>query len=105
MAYAAHQRMAAAAAALAAAPPGSAGGALPYVCNWVAGTATPFQSVSQIESNVRASMLNLTNSFSGQIRVLKTAQQSEKESGCAIPKENINRTSTNVDEEHFLVLC
>lgn len=33
--------MAAAAAALAAAPPGSAGGALPYVCNWVAGTATP----------------------------------------------------------------
>ena len=41
MAYAAHQRMAAAAAALAAAPPGSAGGALPYVCNWVAGTATP----------------------------------------------------------------
>ena len=38
MAYAAHQRMAAAAAALASAPPGSAGGALPYVCNWVAGT-------------------------------------------------------------------
>mgnify|MGYP001218467971 CR=1 FL=1 len=63
----------------------------------------PFQSVSQIESTVRASMLDLTNSFSGQIRVLKTAQQSEKESGCAIPKENINRTSTNVDEEHFLV--
>ena len=65
----------------------------------------PFQSVSQIESTVRASMLDLTNSFSGQIRVLKTAQPSEKESGCAIPKENINRTSTNVDEEHFLVLC
>ena len=65
----------------------------------------PFQLVSQIESTVK----DLTNSFSGQIRVclphLKTAQQSEEESGCAIPKENINRTSTNVDEEHFLVLC
>ena len=36
LAYAAHQRIAAAA-ALAAAPPGSAGGTLPYVCNWVAG--------------------------------------------------------------------
>ena len=45
MAYAAHQRMAAAAAALASAPPGSAGGALPYVCNWVAGTPS-FQFIS-----------------------------------------------------------
>ena len=43
MAYAAHQRMAAAAAAaLAAAPPGSAGGTLPYVCNWVAGNESIF---------------------------------------------------------------
>ena len=41
LAYAAQQRMAAAAAALAAGtPPGSAGGTLPYVCNWVAGTFT-----------------------------------------------------------------
>ena len=39
LAYAAHQRMAAAA-ALAAAPPGSAGGTLPYVCNWVAGQSS-----------------------------------------------------------------
>lgn len=40
MAMAAQQRMAAAAAAAAAAatgPPGSAGGSLPYVCNWVSG--------------------------------------------------------------------
>ena len=36
LAYAAHQRLAAAA-AMAAAPPGSAGGTLPYVCNWVSG--------------------------------------------------------------------
>ena len=37
MAFTAAQQRMAAAAALAAAPPGSAGGALPYVCNWVSG--------------------------------------------------------------------
>ena len=26
-------------------------------------------------------------------------------SGCATPKENINRKSASVDEEHFLVFC
>ena len=31
-------------------------------------------------------------------------QQSKKGSGCATPKENINRISA-VDEEHFLVSC
>ena len=64
-------------------------------------------------------MLDLQNSFSGYkvlhpflrakfefVYLLKTAQQSEKGSpGCATPKENINRISTIVDEEHFLVLC
>ena len=36
------------------------------------------------------------------VYLLKTAHQSEKgSSGCATPKENINRIYTNVDEEHF----
>ena len=39
------------------------------------------------------------------VYLLKMAQQSEKGTGCVIPKENINRISTIVDEEYFLVLC
>ena len=75
--------------------------------------------VFQIESTVKASMMVLKNSFSGLkvffffrsaklefVYLLRTAQQSKKGSlGCATPKENINRISTIVDEEHFLVLC
>ena len=62
-------------------------------------------------------MLDLQNSFSGYkvlhpflrakfefVYLLKTAQQSEKGSGCATPKENINRIYA-VDEEHFLIFC
>ena len=39
------------------------------------------------------------------VYLLKTAQQSRNKgsSGCATPKENINRISPIVDEEHFLV--
>ena len=61
------------------------------------------EAVPKIESTVKASMLK--NSFFGHrvlllefIYLLKTAQQSKKGSGCATPKENIERIST-VDEE------
>ena len=41
------------------------------------------------------------------VYLLKTAQQSRNKgsSGCATPKENINRISAIVDKEHFLVFC
>ena len=47
MAFTAAQQRMAAAAALAAAPPGSAGGALPYVCNWVSGKFLLLSGFSQ----------------------------------------------------------
>ena len=58
-----------------------------------------------------SSMLDLKNSFSDHkvllySSFLKTSQQSKKGlSGCATPKENTNRITASVDEEHFLVFC
>ena len=52
------------------------------------------KSVSKIESAVKASMLDLKNSFSGQ-KVLSNRKM--------ISVRYSNRIST--DEEHFLVLC
>ena len=52
------------------------------------------QPVSQIESTVKASMLDLKNFFRAKLELvylLKKAQQSKKRSECATPKENINR--------------
>ena len=52
------------------------------------------QPVSQIESTVKASMLDLKNFFRAKLEfvyLLKTTQQSKKRSECATPKENINR--------------
>ena len=68
-------------------------------------------SVSQIESNVKASMLALKTRFlavkcshfrakSEFVSFLKTTQQLKKGSGCATQKEDINRIPA-VDEEHF----
>ena len=58
-------------------------------------------SVSQIESTVKVSMLDLKNSLSGHapffrakfeiVYLLKTAQRSKKGMGYATPKENINK--------------
>ena len=74
----------------------------------------------QIASTVKASRLDLKNSFSGLkvllfrfaihivvcLPLLKTAKQSKKgSSGCATPKENKNIISAIVDKEHFLVFC
>ena len=58
-----------------------------------------------------SSMLDLKNSFSDHkvllySSFLKTSQQSKKGlSECATPKENTNRITASVDEEHFLVFC
>jgi hypothetical protein len=49
MAFAAQQRMMAAAAA-ASAPPGSAGGPLPFVCNWMAGKLQLYTLVYSVDS-------------------------------------------------------
>ena len=64
--------------------------------------------VSQIESTVKASMLDLKNLFSDHKLLLFFAPywkwlSNRKKDWCATPKENINRIST-VDNEHFLVL-
>ena len=70
------------------------------------------------KSTVKASMLDLKNTFSSQKVLLFSLCQIGvcldfvndsaigKKSGCATPKENIVKIiSTIVDEEHFLVFC